>query len=50
MSACPIPLDGKHSWRFDGDDPYIVCHWCGERRDALTGRPLPVSLIPEEGK
>lgn len=32
-------VDGKiHSWRFDGDDPYIICHWCGEIRDALNGR------------
>jgi hypothetical protein len=30
--------DGKHSWGFDGDDPYIMCHYCRERRDALTGR------------
>jgi hypothetical protein len=27
----------EHSWRFDGDDPYVLCD-CGERRDALTGR------------
>lgn len=26
-----------HSWRFDGDDPYIVCVHCDEMRDALTG-------------
>jgi hypothetical protein len=26
-------VDGKfHSWEFDGDDPWIVCCWCGERR------------------
>jgi hypothetical protein len=30
-------IDGRHSWRFDGDDPYVVCVYCGERRDALTG-------------
>jgi hypothetical protein len=29
-----------HSWRFDGDDPYVVCGNCRERRDALTGRPI----------
>jgi len=34
-------VDGPlHSWVFDGDDPYIVCAFCGERRDALTGRVL----------
>lgn len=32
--------DGKHSWAFDGDDPYIYCHFCGELRDALTGRVI----------
>jgi hypothetical protein len=32
-------IDGKfHSWVFDGDDPYIICFYCGERRDAITGR------------
>ena len=30
--------DGKHSWVFDGDDPYIVCTYCGELRDAVHGR------------
>lgn len=29
-----------HGWRFDGDDPYVVCTWCGERRDNLTGRAV----------
>lgn len=24
-----------HSWRFDGDDPYIICIHCGIRRSAL---------------
>ena len=39
-------VDGPwHSERFDGDDPYTVCVYCGERRDALTGRVLP----PTEG-
>jgi hypothetical protein len=32
--------DLKHGWRFDGDDPYVVCDFCGERRDALTGRQI----------
>jgi hypothetical protein len=33
--------DGKwHTWRWDGDDPRIICHWCDELRDALTGRVI----------
>lgn len=37
---CPLSdrVDGmQHSWRFDGDDPYIRCVYCNELRDALTG-------------
>lgn len=35
-------VDGKfHSWQFDGDDPYVLCHWCGERQDALSGQKVP---------
>lgn len=40
---CPLSkrVDGKlHSWRFDGDDPYVLCVYCDERRDALTGRVI----------
>lgn len=39
---CPLSKrpDGKHTWRFSGDDPYIYCHFCGEMRDALTGEAL----------
>lgn len=22
----------KHSWKFDGDDPNVICHYCGEVR------------------
>ena len=34
-------VDGKsHGWLFWGDDPYIKCDWCGEIRDALTGRVI----------
>lgn len=34
-------VDGKHhSWRFDGDDPYVICQFCGEERDAISGRVL----------
>jgi hypothetical protein len=39
--VCPRSkrVDGqKHSWHFDGDDPYIVCSFCGEVRDTITGR------------
>lgn len=32
--------DGAHEWGFDGDDPYIVCAWCRELRDALSGRVI----------
>ena len=41
MSAdlCPSSRrsDGQHSWRFDCDNPYIICVFCDEMRDALTG-------------
>jgi hypothetical protein len=30
-------IEHRHDWRFDGDDPYIVCA-CGERRNVLTGQ------------
>jgi len=34
-------IDGpRHSWRFDGDDPRLECVFCGEVRDALSGRVL----------
>lgn len=35
--------DAKHSWVFDGDDPYTICVFCGERRDALTGRAVTLA-------
>lgn len=41
--VCPRSkrVDGpKHSFRFDGDDPYIECVYCGEYRDALSGRVI----------
>src|SRR5690625_2339140 len=31
-----IPPLSEHDYRWDGDDPYVVCARCGERRDALT--------------
>lgn len=39
QDVCPLSerVDGKlHSWKFDGDDPYVVCVYCGQMRDALT--------------
>lgn len=40
--------DGKHSWKFDGDDPYVVCVFCKEARDALTGRPVAAPVVEPE--
>lgn len=41
-------VDGpKHSWRFDGDDPRIVCVYCDEMRDALSGRVLRSRRVTE---
>jgi hypothetical protein len=40
---CPLSqrVDGKvHSWRFDGDNPYVICVYCNEFRDALTNRVI----------
>lgn len=33
-----------HSWRFDGDDPYVICDWCGEMRDAVSGILIPQAV------
>lgn len=39
-------VDGKkHSWRFDGDNPYIVCVYCDEMRDALNGRVIRAGVV-----
>lgn len=41
--VCPFSqrVDGPwHSWRWDGDDPRVICHYCNEMRDALTGRVI----------
>jgi hypothetical protein len=44
-------VDGKlHSWHFDGDDPYVVCSYCGEARDALNGRVIKPGRILIERK
>ena len=40
---CPLSqrVDGElHSWRFDGDDPYVICAYCDQMQDALTGRVI----------
>lgn len=40
---CPLSqrVDGQlHSWRFDGDDPYVTCVYCDRLQDALTGRVI----------
>ena len=50
--TCPLSkrVDGSdHTWLFDGDDPYVKCCWCGEMRDALTGRVV-VAGRTEEGE
>lgn len=40
MPECLKSPNGTHSWGFDGDDPYVICHWCGKMQDALTGRVI----------
>ena len=42
VKMCPQSKreDGKHGWVFDGDDPYIICAFCDEMRDALTDRVI----------
>lgn len=47
QETCPrsTRVDGPfHSWKFDGDDPYIVCAFCHEMRDALSGRVIRAGL------
>jgi hypothetical protein len=43
VMECPRSkrTDGRHGFRFDGDDPYVICDWCGLIQDALTGREVP---------
>lgn len=47
-------VDGRgHSFVFDGDDPYVVCAYCGECRDAISGCLIPKrmpNLPPKENK
>ena len=42
VDVCPFSKreDGDHAWHFDCDNPYIVCAWCDEMRDALKGRVM----------
>lgn len=40
-------VDGKgHSFVFDGDDPYVVCAYCKERRDAISGQKIEQLTTP----
>ena len=39
LASCPCVRYNDHDWRFDGDDPYLICE-CGARRDALTGAAI----------
>lgn len=36
-----------HSTRFDGDNPYTICVYCGEMRDAISGRIIRAASQPE---
>lgn len=47
-SPQPDPTPHVHDQRYDGDDPYLVCHGCGQRWDALTGLPLNVWAGPQD--
>lgn len=31
-----------------GVDQWAICHWCGEIRDAITGRSLQIGTKPSE--
>jgi hypothetical protein len=45
----PIRIDNsRHSWRFDSDDPQIICLGCGEMRNALSGRVILAGFTPGE--
>ena len=34
--------DKRHGFVFDGDDPYVVCFFCGKKFDNLTGLEVGV--------
>ena len=40
--------DLNHSWRWDGDESRIICVYCAEVRDGLTGRALAPSQDSEQ--
>ena len=44
MEVCPTSA-AKHSWVFDGDDPYVTCHFCNEMRDAISGVVVRAGVI-----
>ncbi|MET8430084.1 helix-turn-helix transcriptional regulator [Nocardia sp. NPDC004860] len=43
-------FDGpRHSWRFDMDNPIIICSYCDETRDAISGTVIrPSSAAMDE--
>lgn len=38
--------DRRHSWVFDGDDPYVICAYCEQVRDALTDQIIKPGVRP----
>ncbi len=51
QQPCPMTkhVDGKsHGLRFDGDDPYTICVWCGETRDVISGRVIEAASTHRE--
>lgn len=40
MSPKSAETGGTHSVKFDGDDPYTICIWCGSTFDVLTGKQI----------
>lgn len=43
---CHVAGDGQHQWRFDGDDPYVICYLCNCIQDGLTGRVIQEGWTP----
>jgi hypothetical protein len=35
----------KHSWEFDGDDPYVRCRYCGRLQDAISGAVVTAPAV-----
>jgi hypothetical protein len=53
VGDCPLSkrVDGPlHSFRFELDNPVIVCHFCGEMRDAISGKVLRAGRTTEESR